>query len=313
MYVPNPIPWADDQPSASIWRHAASPAAVPRVLRQPGGRARPRQPDSPPARPGPRGAAAAQRRLDPAPGMHRVRRERAAHRRADDRQPGARSGLARLLAHAHGRRRRRRRSGAAGLDADQRRQVSPGRDRLGPARGERDLHHHRRPDRQGDPRGGGEGRRGGDRHRRLRPLGQRAGRPSQPHRRRRGLQGGPGQAGGEHRRLSADRRRGHRHHRPLSHLRPAPRARRRGTPPLRLRRPNPRPVPPAGQLRRRPVRRASSTTRRPARAGACTTWDARAPPPSRPARSSSGIPAPAGRSAPGTRASAAPSRTSGTR
>ena len=43
--------------------------------------------------------------------------------------------------------------------------------------------HDRRPDRQGHPGGGGEGRRGHHRGRRLRPLGQRAGRAAQPHRR----------------------------------------------------------------------------------------------------------------------------------
>ncbi len=150
---------------------------------------------------------------------------------------------------------RRGRTGAAGLDAGQRRQVSPRGDRFDPPRGERDLHDDRRPDREGDPGGGGQGCRGGDRHRRVRPLGQRAGRPSQPHRRRRGIPGGQGQAGGEHRRLSPDRRRGHRHHHPLSHLQPAPRARCRGPSSLRLRRPDPRPVPPARQLRCRPVRR----------------------------------------------------------
>ena len=74
------------------------------------------------------------RRLDPAPGMHRLRRERPSHGGADDRQPGARSRLARLLAHAHGRGRQRRRASAAGRDAGQRRQVPPGRDRLGSAR-----------------------------------------------------------------------------------------------------------------------------------------------------------------------------------
>ena len=90
--------------------------------------------DGPPAGAGPRVGAAAERRLDPAPGMHRLRRERAPHRRADDRQPGAGSDLAGLLAHAHGRGRGRGRAGAAGLDAGQRRQVSPGGDRLDPAR-----------------------------------------------------------------------------------------------------------------------------------------------------------------------------------
>ena len=121
------------------------------------------------------------------------------------------------------------------------------------------------------------------------------------------------QADREHRGLPADRRRRDRDRRALPHVRPAARRRRRGTAAVRVRQAHPRPVLAPRALRRRPVRRSRSTTRRRARAGACTRWAARARRRSRRARSSSGTRARAGPSAPDIRASAAPSRTSGTR
>ena len=121
-----------------------------------------------------------------------------------------------------------------------------------------------------------------------------------------------GQAGGEHRRVPAHRRCGHRHHRALPDLQPPARDGRRKPAAVRLRSPDPRPVSPARQLRRRAVRRG---VRR--RGGAqglvpLSRWAARARRPSRPAPSSSGTPAPAGPLAPAIRVSAAPSPTSGT-
>ena len=182
-----------------------------------------------------------------------------------------------------------------------------------PARRERHLHHDRRPDGEGDSGGGGAGSCGGDRDRRLRPLGQRSGGQAQPH-------GAVGVsrivkdkpvvniAG-----CPADRRRGHRDDRPLPDLRPPAGARRRGSAALRLRRAYPRSVPPSRQLRRRPVRRG---VRRRGRAEGLVPLPRRLQGP-RDVLAVSHLPvelaAPAGPSARAIRASAAPSPTSGTR
>ena len=133
-------------------------------------------PGRPAHRAGARGAEAAQRRLDPAPGMHRLRRERAPHRRAHDRRPGARPGLAGLLSTPSW----RPRATAAERALQEAMKDNAGKYLLVvtgsvPLEENGIYTHDRRPDRQGDPGGGGEGRRRGDRDRRLRPLGQRAG------------------------------------------------------------------------------------------------------------------------------------------
>ena len=72
-----------------------------------------------------------------------------------------------------------------------------------------------------DPRGGGRRRRGDHRRRRVRALGQRPGRATEPDRRRGRSRHHQGQADREHRRLSAHRRRRHRDGGALPDVRPA--------------------------------------------------------------------------------------------
>ena len=132
---------------------------------------------------------------------------------------------------------------------------SAGRDRVGSAQGRRRLHHDRRPHRQGDPRGGGAGAAA------IMAVGAcahwgsvQAARPNPT-----GAVGvserDQGQAGGQHRRLPADRRRGDGDGGAFPDLRPDAGGGRRRPAALRVRRPDPRSVLPARQFRRRPVRR----------------------------------------------------------
>ena len=177
----------------------------------------------------------------------------------------------------------------------------------------RHLHDHRRRTAKDILEEAGEGCSRHPRGRRVRALGQRPGGAPQPDRRGRRARHHQGQADRQHRGLPADRRRGDRDRRALSHVRPASGGRWRGAAAVRVRQAHPRPVPAARALRRRPVRR---DVRRRSRAQGLVPVPRRAARgrrPSRPARSSCGTLAPAGRSAPDIRASAAPSRTSGTR
>ena len=132
MIVPHPIPWTADETLGDHLRsrgvsrreflqfcgglaaiYGLDRLAVPRIARAL------------------EAIEAPQRRLDPAPGVHRVRRERPSHGGADDRQPGAGSGLARLLATPSWPRPAAPPSERCRTRCGQRRQVSPGRDRLG--------------------------------------------------------------------------------------------------------------------------------------------------------------------------------------
>ena len=109
--------------------------------------------------------------------------------------------------------------------------------------------------REEHPGGGGRRRRRGDRGRRLRALGQRPGGAPESDRRRRRLARGARQAGGQHRRVSADRGRHHGDDRPLPDLPAHPGAGWGRAAALRLRQAHPRPVPAARALRRGSVRR----------------------------------------------------------
>ena len=316
MYVPSPIPWTDGETlgehleSRGISRRqflqfCSSLAAIYGLEQSHGS----------PDRPGAAVHPAPERGLDPAPGVHRVRRDRAAHGGAYDRRPGARPGVARLphtlMAAAGSAAEKALQDSACATNAGKYLLVVTG---SVPLAARRDLHHDRRPHRQGRFWRRRQGRGGQSSRSAPAPTGAASRRraPIPPARwaSRDVIKDKPvvNIAG-----CPPDRRRGHRHDRALPHLRPAAR---RWTPKAGRCSPTEpgsttsvpgAPTSTPGSSSRR------STTRRRARAGVSTRWAARARRPSRPARSSSGTPAPAGRSARATPASAAPSRTSGTR
>ena len=149
-----------------------------------------------------------------------MRGERPPHPRPHHRRPAAGCRVARFHGHAHGRRGPRPSAPWQRLD-----KANAGKYLLVvtgsvPTEGERRVHHDRGPHGASDPRGGGEGCGGDYRGGRVRALGQRAGRAAEPDRR----SGRPdiitNKPMRRHRRMPADRRRHHRDRRALSDVRP---------------------------------------------------------------------------------------------